>query len=443
MKTKDMTSGNELKLIFMFSLPLMFGNIFQQLYIVCDTMIVSRQLGVNALAAIGSADWLNWMGLSMVTGLAQGFCIPVSHAFGRKNKDDVQNSIFISVVCGFFSTFVLVAVLILCLKPALMALQTPAAAFSMAYSYSKILMAGLVVTMFYNILASILRSMGNSKIPLVAMLIASLTNVGLDVLFVTQWNWGIEGAAIATVLAQCIAGLFCLFYLMKLKEWLPRHFVFDQSSYVEPLKLGLPLAFQNALISIGGMIVTRSVNQFSTSFLAGFTAMNKLYGLLEISAVSYGYAMITYTGQNYGAKKYDRIQTGVKKLGILSLGTSLFLMVLLYVCGPFLLSLFLDSSSQAAQETMSYGLHFLRWLTFGMPILYALHMYRSTIQGLSDAFIPMLSGVFELVMRVIGALILPIFFGKEGLYSVEVLAWIGACCILVPTYYYKESRFPK
>lgn len=443
MKMKDMTQGNELKLVFLFSLPLMLGNIFQQLYIVCDTVIVSRHLGVNALAAIGCADWLNWMGLSIVTGFAQGFSIPISHAFGRRQKEEVKEAMARMFVCCFVSVILLIGILWILIKPILVALNTPLHVLPMSLAYTKVITLGLLVTMFYNTFASILRALGDSKTPLYAMIIASFTNVFLDILFVMVFEWGITGAAQATVIAQGIAGIFCLYHVARLKEWIPHTWCKELSLYQEPIRLGLPLALQNALISVGGMVLTWSVNQFGTYFLAGFTAMNKLYGLLEISAVSYGYAMITYTGQNYGAKKYDRIASGVKKVGVLSLLTSLLLMGLLYLFGPLLISFFVDVNSQGAKETMDYGLIFLRWITFGMPLLYALHLYRSTIQGLSDALIPMISGLFELFMRIGGAFLLPIFFGKEGLYAVEVLAWIGAVIILMPTYYYKEKKMLK
>ena len=177
-----------------------------------------------------------------------------------------------------------------------------------ALAYTHVIYIGLFATMFYNALASILRAFGNSKTPLHAMIIASICNVGLDVLFVMGLEWGIIGAGVATVIAQILAGCFCLYHVLKLKEYMPNSICRDLSYYMNQFRLGIPMALQNVLIAIGGMVLTSAVNRYGTYFLAGFTAMNKLYGVLEISAVSYGYAMVTYTGQNYGAKRYDRIK---------------------------------------------------------------------------------------------------------------------------------------
>lgn len=443
MKIKDMTTGNELKLIFLFSLPLMLGNIFQQLYTVCDTIIVSRHLGVNALAAIGCSDWLTWMGISVVTGLAQGFSIPISHAFGTHDKENVQKCISTLIVNAILSTAVLLLIIFPFLPKILVLLKTPSNIMSMALTYTRVIYLGLFATMFYNALASVLRAFGNSKTPLHAMMIASICNVALDILFVMVFEWGIIGAGIATILAQFLAGCFCLYHVLSLKEYMPKKGCKDLNYYKNQYRLGIPMAFQNILIAIGGMVLTSAVNQYGTYFLAGFTAMNKLYGVLEISAVSYGYAMVTYTGQNYGARKYDRISSGVKKVVLLSVATALLISIVLTIFGPFFLSCFITSGSKGADLALKYGTIFLRWLTVCLPILYLLHMYRSTIQGLSNALIPMISGLFELLMRISGALILPVFFGKEGLYPVEVLAWIGAVIILIPSYYWMEHRFLK
>lgn len=440
-KTKDMTQGNELKHIVLFSLPLMLGNIFQQLYIVCDTMIVSRFVGLQAMAAIGCADWLTWMGLSIVTGLAQGFSIPVSHAFGTHDKRNVQDNISSAFVCAIVSVCVVIGLLYFSCGTILKILDTPSAIYSMSVEYTKIIAVGLVATMFYNVLASILRALGNSKIPLMAMIVASLSNVVLDLWFILGFGWGLKGAAVATVLAQGLAGLVCFFFLVRMKDFMPYVIKTNASLMANQMKLAIPMAIQNVWISVGGMVLTRAVNQYGTYFLAGFTAMNKLYGVIEISAISYGYAMVTYTSQNNGAKTYKRIQSGVKKMIGLSLVTAFGLSALILLFSHTLLSFFIDVNEKGGMMAMEYGTHFLRMIVVWMPVLYLLHMYRSTIQGLNDALIPMLSGVLELLMRISGALILPVFFGKEGLYVVEIMAWFGALFILIPAYYIHQRAF--
>lgn len=440
MKTKNMCEGKPLPLIFFFSLPLMLGNIFQQLYTVMDTVIVSQKLGVDALAALGCCDWLNWMGFGIITGFAQGFSIRVSHAFGTKLNDQVQSSIVTMLVCCLIVTIVFVSIALPCIPFALHLLNTPDTIYEMTLLYTRVIFIGLPVTMLYNAFAAILRALGNSKTPLYAMVLASMINIILDIVFVMVWDFGIAGAGVATLIAQLIAGLYCIWKLLGLKDYLPKTICKDKELYARMMKLGFPMALQNVLISVGGMVLTSVINRYGTLFLAGFTAVNKLYGILEVSAVSYGYAMVTYTGQNYGAKRYERIATGVKSAVVLSILTAIGISMILFVFGKGLLSFFISSGSDGYEEVMEVAWTFLRVMAAFLPILYLLHIYRSTIQGLSDTLIPMLSGLFELVMRIGIALILPIWLGKAGLYPVEVLAWIGAVVLLIPSYYYKERK---
>lgn len=441
MKLKNMCEGKPLSLIFFFSLPLMLGNIFQQLYTVMDTVIVSQKLGVDGLAALGSCDWLNWMGFGIITGFAQGFSIIVSHAFGSKKEERVQEAIMSMAFSCVVVTVVFLIIIFPMLSMILKFLNTPESIFSSSLLYTRIIYLGLPATMFYNGLASILRALGNSKTPLYAMIIASIINISLDLLFVMEFEWGVAGAGIATVIAQVCAGVYCLIKLCSLKQYLPRHLYKDKASYVEMARLGTPMAAQNVLISVGGMVLTSVINRYGTFFLAGFTAVNKLYGILEVSAVSYGYAMVTYTAQNFGAKNYQRIADGLKVAAILSVITAIFITIVLFMFGKDLLSFFISSKDEGYEEVMHTAWIFLRIMAFFLPVLYVLHIYRSTIQGLSDTFIPMVSGMFELIVRIASALLLPIFFGKAGLYPVEVLAWFGAVVLLVPSYYKKQKSF--
>lgn len=439
-KLKNMCVGNPLSLIFFFSLPLMLGNIFQQLYTIMDTVIVSQKLGVDALAALGSCDWLNWLGFGIITGFAQGFSIMVSQAFGSGKDERVKDSIFSMLVSCAVVTVIFVLISIPLLKQCLIWLNTPNKIFYDALGYTRIIYLGLPITMFYNAMASILRALGNSRTPLYAMVAASIINIVLDIIFVFYLNMGINGAAIATLIAQMIAGIYCLLFLLRFKQFIPNKIHKDKITYRKMYRLGTPMALQNVLISIGGMVLTGVVNQYGTLFLAGFTAVNKLYGILEVSAVSYGYAIVTYVGQNYGAKKYDRIFEGVKKAVLLSVITAILIAILLFLFGKVLLSFFISTNSNGYKEVMAVANSFLSIMAFFLPVLYILHIYRSALQGLSDTFIPMLSGMFELIVRIASALILPIYLHQQGLYPVEVLAWFGAVILLVPSYYHKEKK---
>ncbi len=436
MKTKNMVEGNPMSLIFFFSLPLMFGNLFQQLYTVMDTIIVSQKLGTSALAAIGSVDWINWLGFGVVTGFAQGFAIRVAQAFGNGKQEKLNDAISSMLVSCLLVAVVSVIFSVPFLSWILKVMHTPQDVYSMASTYVHIIYLGLPVTMFYNCYAGILRSLGNSKAPLNAMILASLLNIGLDVLFVMGLNGGVGSAALATLIAQLFAGVYCWFVFRSIKEISVSSVCTNKEDYVENIKLGAPMALQNTLISIGGMVLTSVVNQFGTNFLAGFTAVNKLYGLLEVAAVSYGYAMVTYTGQNYGAGKIERIKKGVRAGFLISVLTSLLVGFILLIFGQQILTFFIKENEEALQV----GWTFLRIMAICLPILYLLHMYRSVIQGLSDTFIPMISGIFELIFRIGIAMFLPLWFGQAGLYPVEVGAWIGADLILIPSYYRKIRK---
>ncbi|MCF0116237.1 MAG: MATE family efflux transporter [Erysipelotrichaceae bacterium] len=440
---KDLTQGTPIKIIFLFALPLMLGNVFQQFYILTDTIIVSQTVGVTALAAIGCTEWLNWMGFSLVQGFAQGFSIPLAQAFGAKDMEKCRECVFTMAINALLSSLFFVAILLPSLKYILILLQTPQQLLDLGYSYSSIIMLGLPITMFSNITSCALRALGNSKSPFISIVIASLSNIVLDLLFVRVFNWGIQGAAIATLLAQLFCSIYNLCVLLTFKEVLPTKTYFNKTSYLHMYRLAIPTGGMNMVIAIGGMILTSVVNRYGTAFIAGFTAINKLYGILEISAVSYGYAMVSYVGQNYGAKLYHRIYKGVKHALFLSLLSAFVIMVFLVLFGKNLINLFINTNEVEYELIMYYSLQFLKWATIFLPILYVLHMYRSSLQGLSDTLTPMISGFIELFCRVGCAFLLPVFMQEKGLYFVEPAAWTGAILILIPNYYFHERKIRK
>lgn len=307
--TKSMTQGSPGTLIFTFALPLMLGNIFQQLYTVVDTMVVGKYLGVNALAALGASDWMNWMMLGIMQGFTQGFAILMAQEFGAKQYHRLRKVIGISaILSSFFALFLIILGQFLA-RPVLLLLQTPDVILPDSLLYLRIMFMGIPIVMAYNLFACILRSMGNGTTPLQAMVVASITNIVLDFLFVMVFQWGIAGAAVATLLAQLVSGIFCLFHIRKLEiiHMSGEDFQIGQEMCLKLLGLGFPMAFQNCMIAVGGMILQFVINGVGVIFIAGYTATNKLYGILEIAAISYGYAMITYVGQNMGAAKYGRI----------------------------------------------------------------------------------------------------------------------------------------
>ena len=292
-KEKDMTSGPSGRQIFFFALPLMMGNIFQQAYTLVDTAVVGQVVGVNALAALGSSDWFNWMSLGVCSGLTQGFSILIAQQYGAKNVREMKRSLAVSLVLSLAAAVVLAALFLLLSRPVLTWMGTREEIIGDALVYVRIMFAGIPIVMTYNWLSSVLRAVGDGKTPLMAMGIASIVNIVLDILFVAGFGLGIPGAAAATLIAQVCSCLFCARHIRKtpVLHFSRQDFQPDKALVSKLFKLGTPVALQNTIISIGGMILQSIVNSFGVIFVAGFTAANKLYGLLEIAASSFGFSV--------------------------------------------------------------------------------------------------------------------------------------------------------
>ncbi len=440
--TQVMTSGKPWKLILGLALPLMFGNIFQQLYTVMDTLIVGQVLGVHALAALGASDWLNWMILGLVTGITQGFCILAAQKFGAGKTEELKETVGASVTLSIISAVVIEAAGQALVIPLLRLLDTPADILPMALLYLRILFAGIPVVMAYNLLASLLRALGDGRTPLQAMVVASILNILLDILFVAGLHTGVGGAAAATLIAQAVAALYCLRVILRLEilRIRPGHLRPCRKLVWQLFSLGTPMAAQNTIIAVGGLVIQSIVNGYGVIFIAGYTATNKLYGILEIAATSYGYAMVTYVGQNLGAGLGDRIRRGVRHAVGIALATSVVIAVAMLLAGRILVGSFINGTPQETAAATDIAYHYLAIMSVFLPVLYLLHLYRSSLQGMGDTVLPMVSGIAEFIMRTGGALILPRLLDQEGIFYAEVLAWAGADMILITAYYIRVYR---
>lgn len=431
-----MTAGRPAPLIFAFALPLMAGNVFQQLYTLVDTMVVGKVLGVDALAALGAADWFNWMMLSAVQGLAQGFAIPLAQHFGAGQYDRLRRAAGASVLLGTASALLLTGAGQALVLPVLHLLRTPDEIIGGAGLYLRIMFAGIPIVMAFNLLASMLRALGDGRTPLLAMAASSLTNIALDMLFVMGFGWGIAGAAAATLIAQSVSALCCLVRVvgvdilhlarddLRLRDGLGRRL----------LALGAPMALQNCVIAVGGMILTAIVNGFGVAFIAGYTAANKFFGVLEMAAVSYGYAMITYVGQNLGAGHVLRIRQGVRAALLIAGATSLAIAAVTLLGGRTILSAFISGPPDQSALALDTAYRYLSVMSVCLPALYGLHVVRSAIQGMGNTVLPMVSGVMELFMRTGVALALSRLIGGPGVFYAEVSSWMGADIVLVTSY---------
>lgn len=436
-RVRDMTAGNPVRLILSFALPLMLGSIFQQLYTVVDTAVVGRYVGVEALAALGAIDWLSWLVLSLIQGLTQGFSILIAQRFGANDIPGLWKSVTMSVWLCAGIAILLSGVSQLALRPALRLIQTPDNIFADAAMYLHICYGGIVIIMAYNLLAAILRALGDGKTPLYAMVIAAVLNIGLDFLFVVGFHWGIAGAAVATVIAQCCSAGVCLravrrisLLQMDAESWKP-----DGAYLKKLLRLGMPLALQNIIISVGGLGVQSIINGFGYLFIAGFTAANKLYGLVELAAVSFGFAAATYVGQNLGARQYARIRRGVRVACLMAFCTSLVVSAVTLFFGHSLIGLFVSKTEPQYDMVLQTAYTYLTVLCVPLSVLYLLHVYRSALQGLGNMVIPLISGFAELFFRLLCAALLPLYLGETGIFYAEPAAWAGATVLLIVSYY--------
>lgn len=435
-KIQNMTQGNPLSLIVKFALPLMVGNIFQQLYTVVDTMVVGKALGVDALAALGATDWLYWMILGMVQGVTQGFGIMIAREFGAKQYESLRGVVGSSTSLSSICAVLFLAVGQLLARPVLELMNTPDEIMTGSLLYLRIMFFGIPIVMLYNLLACILRSLGDGQTPLNAMIVAAFVNIGLDLLFVLVFRWGIAGAAAATLIAQLVSSIFCFSRIRKMEflQLKPDHFHLKAAMAGRLMALGSPMAFQNFIIAIGGIIIQMVVNGYGVAFIAGFTASNKLYGVLEIAATSYGYAMITYVGQNLGAGIIDRIRSGMRCAVTVAIFTSIVIAAVMLIFGKEIVGAFISGTPEEVAQATQVGYIYLAIMSICLPVLYILHVTRSAVQGMGNTVLPMVSGIAEFIMRTGGVLLLPALIGENGIFIAEVAAWFGADLILIPSY---------
>ncbi len=438
-RTKDMTQGSPARLILFFCLPILAGNIFQQLYSLVDTFVVGRVEGVTALAAVSSAGWLDWTLLGLAMGLAQGFAIQIAQSFGAGDFDELRRATGQSLTLSAGIVLVLEIIAQALLRPVLTLMNTPPDTYELTCLYLRIIFGGLPVVMGFNLLAGFLRSVGNSRTPLIAMVTAALCNIALDVLFVAFFRWSVKGVAIATVISQGLSCLICLAAVMRLPVFriTARDLRPTRDIAGRLMKLGLPIGFQNFIISIGGLVLQGVVNAQGFIFMAGYSAASRLQGLIELAGTALSAAVGTFTGQNFGARKLDRVKLGLRKS--VQIGTIMAVIVasVVLIWGKPLLRLFIQDDPAIVEQVLTYGHRFLIFMGSGLFSLYMLFVYRSTLQGLGDTFVPMISGIVELFMRIGSALLLPLFMGEWGIYLSEIMAWVGAAVLLIWGYYHR------
>lgn len=423
-----MTFGPPWHLIISFSVPLIIGNMFQQLYNMADSFIVSRTIGTAALAAVGSTGSLNFFILGFIIGFTNGAAIITAQRFGAGDEAGIRRSFACGILLSGIITIVLMALSISFLKPLLRLLNTPEEIFGGAWSYMVTLLWGMPAITLFNICSNTMRSVGDSRTPLCFLVVACVINIILDYLFILAFGMGVFGAGLATVLAQLIAGLLCIpaiYMRIKTLRITREDWKISGKEIWQTIRIALPVGFQWSIIAIGALAVTFSINSLGTLSIAAFTTGNRIDQLAGMPLSSLGQAMTTYSAQNYGAKKWQRIRKGVFQGSLIALIFAAVMGAVFVAAGRNFGALFLKGDKTAIELTHTYlmiqGLFFI--------FLSQLFVYRQTLVGLGNSLIPTLAGIMELVMRTLAALLLSIPFGFIGICFAGPLAWLGA---LVP-----------
>ncbi|OUP25634.1 MULTISPECIES: MATE family efflux transporter [Eubacteriales] len=437
--TKSMTAGSPAKLILLFALPLFIGNLFQQVYNMADAFIVGRMLGVNALAAVGCTGSLTFLIIGFAQGLSAGFSILTAQRFGAGEMDGVRQSYAASLVLGGVISLVLMAASMAGTRQLLVLLQTPPEILEDATRYLIVIFAGIPTTMLFNVVSNVLRALGDSKTPLSFLVGGCVLNILLDVLLILYTPLGVMGAGVATVIAQLLAGAACVVYIHKAFPALRLHrsdWKLSRREVLRHLQMGLPMGFQSSIIAIGSLMLQYALNSLGSTAVAAFTAANKLESLGTLPLCSFGLAMGTFVAQNYGAGKLHRIRTGVLQCSAMALSWSVFMGVVFLVFGRQLAILFVGRDAQVTGLSYIY----LCVVAFSMWVLALLFIFRYSLQGLGQSFVPTFAGIMELVMRGVCAVCLVGPFGFTGACLANPMAWSGSAVPLVIAFFITMRR---
>lgn len=433
--TKDLTSGSPLKVILMFTLPLVLGNLFQQFYALADTIIVGRFCGVGALASVGATGSVNYLILGFVIGVCNGFAIPIAQLFGARDYSDLRRHVANAAWLCIAGSVVLTVTTVALTRPMMQLMQTPADILDGAVIYIGWIFAGIPFIFLYNMVAAIMRALGDSKTPLYFLILTSALNIGLDLLFIIPFQMGVLGAALATDISQVVSGVLSFLYLSRKFDVLKMQksdFAYSKKACTRLLGIGIPMGLQCSITAIGSVIMQWAVNVLGSTAVAAVTAAGKTQSLLTVPMESVGTAMATYAGQNLGASRMDRVRQGVNSALLIILIYGVASAFVLHFTDVQIMGLFLDTAKEV--DIVAMGREYLFWNSVFFVPLGALIIWRYTIQGLGFSTLAMMAGVAEMVARTVVAIALVPVLGYFGAELSNPAAWIAACVFLYPAY---------
>lgn len=430
-KTKTLTEGTPWKQILLFSIPIFWGNVFQLLYSLVDTKIVGSTLGTEALAAVGSVSTLHTLMTGFLNGLTLGFSLITAMCFGAKNRKRLKKSFAAAISLGVLTTLALVLMLMIFLHPVLNLLHVPQAQFAMAYAYISVLIAGLFATLFYNLCANTLRAIGDALTPLIFLIVATVSNIGLDYLFILGFQMGVQGAAYATVLAQLLSVVLCLIRIFRKFPILhiqKEDFRFDRELMAEMYKSGLSMGLMSCLVGIGTILLQSAINTLGTTVIVAHTAARKVFELVSLPNSVLGSTMATYCGQNYGARRFDRIRQGIRASLIIA---AVWAVVVFLICHTIEGKLIQFVASTTNPDVIYWGSTYLKVDMSFIVICGVIVILRNSMQGFGDRVIPVFSSCIELAGKIIFAFVFAPMFAYWGIIWAEPLVWIAMVIPLI------------
>ncbi|MDE6884718.1 MAG: MATE family efflux transporter [Clostridia bacterium] len=432
---RNLTKGRPLKQILYFALPVFIGNVFQQFYSMVDNIIVGNTLGENAFAGVGATTSLAFLIIGFVQGLTAGFAVKTSQFYGANDVEKIKSSVAVSILLSGALTVALTVISVFTAMPILKLMRTPNEIINYSHQYITVVFVGLGATMLYNLCASILRALGDSKVPLLFLVMASVINIGLDLLFIMVFHMGVAGAGWATVISQFISGAACMVYMFKKYEILrlsSRHFKLSFKFCMQHLAVGLPMAFQYSIIAVGIMVQQAALNAFGTLYVSAYTAASKIDSIFTQSLVAMGSAVATYVGQNYGAGEIERINKGVNQAMLVSVALAVVGGLIVFFGSDIMTALFVKNPDR---EMLSLSKRYLFWqgvFYIGLAVIY---VYRNALQGMGYSLLTTIGGVVELGMRIIASILLVKILDYLGLCLSNPCAWIGVDVLYLIGYY--------
>lgn len=430
-KLNDFTKGNIKKQLLIFCLPVLAGNLFQQFYNIADTAIAGHLLGDSALSAIGASSSINSLVLTFAFGLNGGFGIVIAQSFGQKNKEKLRKAFSKSILFNAVVSVLVAIFTLIFLRPILRVMNTPESIFSQAYSYISVLLLYVFVTMFYNLEATVLRSLGDSKTPFYFVAVSTLLNIALDYIFIKYCNMGIKGAAVATVIAQAVSCVLCAIAIIKnYKELKPQKgdFKHDARLTKSMLSAGFTMAIMNSIFSIGSIIMQSAINSLGSGIIAAHLAARKISEIFMQPLVTIGSACSTFVGQNYGAGYADRIKDTMKYGSVYSLIWAVLSFFVLFFSGNIMVKLMTGSTDSIVIENAVMYLKINAPFYFMLGLLFNL---RFSIQSIDSRFPPFISSGMELGSKILAAFLLIPVFGYIGACVAEPLSWTLGAIYLV------------